>query len=312
MQSPEQNLLKRIETHMPILVGIGEILIGIIIILMNRIYLYQRVFASADIGGVLSDVGVGLVAAGIITITLEPFSRKRLQSDINEIKKANFEALLKGVMPEPIFVQVQNHIIRQPFLRENVRTTFVFEWRDKERTIVRKTSTAQYSITNISSTIQTYDLTASHDIDLGTEFHDEVKITEIVVKQNGMERDYDEPKIKTVEVRNDQFVEVHIPLPLLPGEMANITIKSQNILPNRYHIYVVLVPTINFELGIIHEEDMIIKVSPLHPSRSCFKSEVISTRFKSWKIEGGLLPMQGFEVTWIRADEVHNKEEPSA
>lgn len=295
------------ETHIPILVGIGEILVGIIIILINRIFLYQRVFASADVGGVLSDVGVGLVAAGIITITLEPFSRKRLQSDINEIKKANFEALLKGVMPEPIFVQVQNHIIRQPFLRENVRTTFVFEWRDKERTIVRKTSTAQYSISNISSTIQTYDLTVSEDIDLGTEFHDETRITEIAIKQSGKQSNYDESKIKTIEERNDQFVEAHIPLPLSPGERADITIKSQSILPNRYHIYVVIIPTVNFELGIIHEDDMSIKVSPLHPSRDCFKSEIISTRYKSWKIEGGLLPMQGFEITWLRTDEIHSK-----
>lgn len=122
MTNTESDLWRRFESRVPIIIGLGEVLIGLVLVVIGATL--PSTSLPKWIIDVLVNLGVGLMAAGAVTATLEPISRRRQQNDIAEIKKTHFEAMLRGVMPGPIFDEIQAHIIRQPFLRENVRTTY--------------------------------------------------------------------------------------------------------------------------------------------------------------------------------------------
>ena len=110
-----------------------------------------------------SNLGIGLVAAGIITGSLEKISRKRLQDDITEIKGAHFESILKGIMPTLIFEEIRTHIIGQPFLRRNYMWTFEFVWEDEKKKYVHAYFWVHYEVENLSRTLESYELLARQE-----------------------------------------------------------------------------------------------------------------------------------------------------
>jgi hypothetical protein len=304
MPTSETKIWKRIENSIPFLVGLGEVLLGLAFVAIDKF-----ISVSTSIMGVISEVGIGLIAAGIITLTLEPITRRRLQSDIEEVKRTHFETLLTGVMPEPIFKEVQAHIIRQPFLRENVQTTFELSWVDEKRTSVFKYSVAQYDVTNISKTNEIYQIRVIEEKEIGSKFPDFTKISEIRIQLDEQKEDvYDFERLKDHLRITDELIEVRMGFPLAPDQKARVTVKSQSILSDRIHIYVMTVPTVNLELTVVHREDMILRAIPLHPSESNFRQEIDTPSLNRWRITGGLLSFQGFEVTWFPKEIEHTLE----
>jgi hypothetical protein len=210
----------------------------------------------------LSDLGVGLIAAGLVTATLEPISRKRLQNDIAEIKKSHFEAILKGVMPEEIYKEIQAHIIRQPFLRQNVRINFEFEWLDNKHEIIIRDQSTYYEVTNVSKTIEKYDVRIVEEREGGLIIKDLPKITGLTIKDKRGEIALSNDELLPYQKKsNDQYLEVCYPVLLAPEDTIKVFLKSKSALANRVHTVVMLIPTINLDLTISHSEDTVVRAS---------------------------------------------------
>jgi len=148
------------ERKLPAIIGVLELVIGLILVSI-ALFTPFTVSISPKLVEVLSDLGIGLFAAGIVTATLEPISRKRLQRDVEEIKQAHLESILKGFMPEPIFKEVQSQIIGQPFLRMNFHMNIEFSWTDEKKEYLHNSQISVYDIENISRAVAVYELRTS-------------------------------------------------------------------------------------------------------------------------------------------------------
>lgn len=78
------------------LVGAGELFVGIILALVAALGKVFDFSIPTSVQGVMSNLGIGLVAAGVITMTVEVMNRKRARRDITEIRDAHLETLLNG------------------------------------------------------------------------------------------------------------------------------------------------------------------------------------------------------------------------
>jgi hypothetical protein len=97
----------------------------------------------------------------------------------------------------------------------------------------------------------------------------------------------------------DQVVKVRIPIPLLPGQTATVTVRIDGILASRdVYTHVMMNPTIEFDLTVSHPTNLLVRGMPLHPSDEAFKPIINTNSTKRWRIRAGLLPFQGIEVSW--------------
>lgn len=298
-----------IEQSASVIIGVSEILTGLLLIVLGYLSIpFFGLNLAPWLSGTLSDLGVGLLASGIITSTLEPISRKRLQSDIKEIKEAHFESVLKGLMPEPIFREVQAHIIRQPFLRMNCDATLELEWVDEKREYLHKSLVGSCEVKNVSQTLERYELRVSEERINEDKFPESTRIREIRVQPSGdkfMEAIvYKGPDLEKLVKKTQQYVRVVIPIILKPDQKVRIVTHVESILSNRdVYSLVMNKPTIHLDLTISHPEDLIVRALPMHPSEKSFITEVDTSRVKRWRISTALLPFQGIEVSWQPKEE---------
>lgn len=293
--------LKFVEINKPIIVGICELVIGLILITTASLAPPLNIPAPLWLLSLLSDLGIGLLAAGIITGTLEPVSRKRLQLDIAEIKQAHFESVLKGLMPEPIFHEVQAHIIRKPFLRTNFSVNLELSWVDETREYLYKSQTVSYNVENVSRTLERYELRVYEERINEDRFPGATSIREIRVQSS----DDLEPNVyiadsldKFIE-KTDQLVEARIPVMLEPGQRVRIVTQVKSVHFSRdVYPYNLTNPTILLDFTLAHPNDLLVQALPLHPSKHAFITEVRAPTLKRWRIEAGFLPFQGIQISW--------------
>jgi hypothetical protein len=290
-----------VERRLPLFVGVGEGLLGLIFIAIAALALPLKISMPQWLLGVLSDLGVGLVAAGIITGTVEPISRRRLQHDVEEIRQAHFESLLKGFMPERIFYEVQEHIIRQPFMRTNLHGTFEISWADETREYLSKSVIIGYDVENVSRTLETYELRADVERVNEDRFPGSTSIQEVRVQPSGDLKPivYNGDNLERFIERTDQLVKAIIPIALEPSQKARVVIRWRNIRASRdVDTFLASKPSIGMDLTIAHPNDLSVQAVPLHPSQHVLVAEVSTPTLKRWRIEAGLLPYQGVQLSW--------------
>ncbi len=284
----------RIQIDRIVLSGIILLILGIIVIIFAT-----RVPIPAS--SVFSDVGTGLIGAGILTIVLERANRNRHERDVLELKEAHFESILKGLMPEPIFKEIQAHIIRQPFLRRNVSATIELRWLDETKEYLRKSSTAMYELENISKTLEVYKLRVSGERVNKDKFPDGTRIEEIKIQDSPLSEPvvYKEEKLKPFLEISEQFVRLQLPVNLQPGQKVKIYVRITSILTAKdIHSLVMNKPTIGLDLTVSHPRDIIVSATPVHPSAHAFVTIVDSEVLKRYRLDAGILPFQGIELSW--------------
>lgn len=295
------NRWEYLEQQLPVIIGVSEVLGGFSLITIASQLPFLTPSVPHWLSGILSNLGIGLVAAGIVTGTIETISRKRLQSDIAEIKEAHFESILKGFMPTSIFEEIKTHIIGEPFLRRKFRWTFEFSWKDEKKEWLNKDLVAYYEVENISRTLENYELLVMEERTREDLFPDIKYIRKIEVYRNGQEEpdeySYDNLKEKIENI--EQYIKVSIPVSLKPNERVKIRVSLENILPSRdIHYCGSARMAENFEIIAIHPVDLDLQATAMHPSRNKFKTHAKTRRLKHWQIEAGVLPYQGVEISW--------------
>lgn len=292
---------KIFEHQLFIVVGLGEVLGGFLLITVSSLLPFRVPPSPQWLLDILSNLGIGLVAAGIATGTIEAISRKRLQHDIAEMKEAHFESILKGFIPTPIFEEIKTQIIAQPFLRRDFNWAFEFTWEDEERKFIHKYHIVDYEVKNVSQTLEKYELLVIEER-TREEFDKKIEyIKKIEVQRNGEENPhlYLPADLEKYTEKAKQYIRISKRLPLNPNESIRVRILSENILPSR-DVYVCASAKMSehFELTVAHPVDLDVQAMAMHPSRNRFKTEVETPRLKRWRIDTGVLPYQGIELSW--------------
>ncbi|HEU0143399.1 MAG TPA: hypothetical protein VFQ47_01320 [Nitrososphaera sp.] len=292
----KSSLKERFEYRMAIIIGIGQAFIGLMLTVIPPLTV-----SPLWIIDLLSHVGIGILAAGVLTATLEPISRMRLQRAIEEIRTAHFEAILKGFMPEPIFEEVQNHIIREPFLRSNFRVAVEFSWKDEAREYLSKSQTVRYDVQNIAQNVEEFEVNTWEERKNEDKFPNNAAIYYISVQTlDGSTRiEYNENNIHEIQKVTDQLVEAQFTIHLKPGQKAEVIIRMRSVLLSKdIYPFVMSNATVGLDFTVAHPNNLIVEAIPMHPSKSAFRTEVLERTVKRWRIEKGLLPFQGVQVSW--------------
>jgi len=212
-----------------------------------------------------------------------------------------FESVLKGLMPVPIFEEIDTQIIRKPFLRKNFRWLFEFTWKDESRKSLRRSGVIQYEVENISRIPAIYEIITIEERTRENQNEEIVYIKEVQVECDDMERPrtYSKADLMNFIKEIDQYIEMRIPLELQPNQSARIKLAIENIFPDRDVYYCcAAISTIQMELSVSHPDDLCVQAMPMHPSGYKFKKEIDTPTLKRWRIETALLPFQGIELSW--------------
>lgn len=170
-----------------VLVAIAEAIAGVGLILLSTVKFNLYPFDIAETQRLLAEVGVGLMAAAILTGTVEYVTQsrhnreltslaglmnsrqaelvqaieaqyKQLTEDLHqrhhvlleELKVATLDSILREfIPPEDIITQIRRHIIQEPFIRENYEVEIRLGWTD-DRRFLNKSQTIRYRVRNVS------------------------------------------------------------------------------------------------------------------------------------------------------------------
>jgi hypothetical protein len=294
-------LYKWFEQRIPLVIGSLEVVVGLVLVIFAAIAPRLAIQVSPWLSSLLSDLGVGLLSAGIITGTLEPLSRKRSLNDIQEIKQASYDAILRELMPREIFTEVQEQIIRQPFLRKNSMVVLDIQWLNKKRGFLLIQSTIGYEVKNVSKTLERYLVRVNQERMYENEYPNNVKILKVQIfgQTESDVRTYEGKELEGKTTSDEKFIRVEIPLALEPDETISVKSSGTYIMAaSDVFTHVVNRPTVGLDYTVNFPEDLYVEASPLFPSSVSFEPEVQSNISKRWQIKKGLLPFQGIEIIW--------------
>lgn len=134
---------------------------------------------------------------------------------------------------------------------------------------------------------------------LGSEHSSFTRVTEILIQQDSKdELRLSEAEIAGLQKFTEQIVEVRLPIQIAPTQKARVRVSTQSVVSDNVQILVMNVPTVNLDLTVTHPENMVIRGLPLHPSSASFVTEVNTPTLSRWRINNGILPYQGIELSW--------------
>lgn len=289
-----------LERNLPILIGVCLILFGLGFGVASAFA--TSATSSAWWPGLLSNLAVGLIAAGIINATLEPLGRRRVQDDVKRMEDAHAEAILKTLMPEFVFREVVTHIIRQPFNRIHHEVDIRLTWLDASRQWLRKVQTIRYRLRNASRTLVTCQIRVSEERIHDSQFPNCTKVAEVTIHNtaNGTGETYKDAKLSKFAVPIPQHARVVIPVELESEQEIDVYAAVEAVHSAR-EVYpsVVNMPSDGLTLTVDYPEGLAVTASPLHPSQAAFRAYGDDAlKRKTWRIDAGLLPFQGIQVSW--------------
>jgi len=294
-----------LERQLPGFIGLAEALGGFSLIAVASSLPHIFPSMSQWLPGTLSNLGIGLLAAGIATATIETISRKRLHQDIAEIKEAHFESVLKGIMPAPIFEEIDAHIIGESLLRKNLSWAFEFTWQDEERDYIHRNLEVFYEVENMSRASVNYEIILIEERTWENKFPEIGYIIELEIEREGKKEPdkYLKENLEDFIKVTEQYFEMNMPLVLEPNENIKVRFILENVLKSRDSYYCASAKiSEDFELIVAHPADLIVEAMPFHPSRNKFLAQPIAPTLKRWRIKAGILPYQGIELSWRPKD----------
>ena len=267
-----------------------------------------------------SHVGIGLLAAGLLTATVEAAthrrnhqrdrlaqrrSRKNLatfeqrsRDHLDALQKTTAVTILREFIPEDVFTEVQNQLISKPFARRDFRCHFGFSWEGAKQDTLSLRTSVEYKLRNVSVSPQVFRFRAVETWNCdGNE--DSVDITHAYVMRSddAQARNLADQETGTKRVVNDSVV-VEDQVHLKPGESVHVRWRSIRRYFERDHTTVTLtLATRGFELSASHPDDLVVDLGIHHPDEEKFRKDVLPGETK-WVFEGGFLPFQGVTLSW--------------
>lgn len=281
---------------------LGLLLSGLGVVLHKAEYEWPSSF--------FSHVGVGFMAAGLLTATVEALShrrnlqhliltQRRNREHLRQLQKATAYTMLRSFIPKAVFLEVENQIIAKPFTRSGFRLEIKLEWQDAGHTRLRRRATVSYRVRNASTAPQVFKLRAVEDWEEGDPPR-MVDITAVYVRRKAdagrRENLAAGPDRKKLEKTQLMVAE---DLTLKPGEAVQVVWKSLRLHPNRYSGPLLFNhATRGLVLDVDHPADLNVSLQLHHPDAEAVQVDVDDPDHHVWRFDGGFLPFQGMTLSW--------------
>jgi hypothetical protein len=258
----------------------------------------------------LSHVGVGFMAAGLLTATVEYLSHRRHQRQIDEaesrtrdflvrLQNATAGTILRQFIPETVLEEVQQQIVRKPFIRFDFRLVLQFAWEDAAHTRLLRRARVSYRVKNASQSPQVFELRAAEDWP-SDEQPALVDITHLYVRRepDGKGR-LQNLAVERKKELTDSCLMVEEKIPLNPDESVSVVWKSVRECPVRDKSAILFNHAMRgLALDVHHPVDLAVTLQIHHPDDGAFIVDESDPDHHAWHFDGGFLPFQGVALSW--------------
>ncbi|MEM9276106.1 MAG: hypothetical protein AAGA80_24570 [Cyanobacteria bacterium P01_F01_bin.143] len=308
--------------------GTGEILpiSGEIEMVMEEIPVPSKWLLNSA-SGFFFNVGIALIAAGSVVITVELRSNQEREKKhdkllttmdnktekilgaieentkekINDLTIASQDTIISSLIQNKnIFNQVKNHILRQDFIVEKYLVKISLAW-DHDLDRIIETTSIKYYACNISQNQKSYPINF-YVYNNALNYHSTSRITKYHV--NGydyLSKDLHN-KMETQRMEAQQYIGFYTEIDINCNSKAKIEIEFVAYREaNDHEIFLVaqITDTMTLQINDIPQNIKVFCVN-LHPLKDT--QEELD---KVWKINTGLFPYQGFYLCWQKDREIN-------
>jgi hypothetical protein len=261
----------------------------------------------------IKEIGLAALVAVIINFSIEGFNRKRhekekseLISEINlahnsqredQIIKLNtqmFETIYKRNIPDNFFREIEELLLKGNFMRSN--SEWVFQIKKHDENFAKLNIKHRYTIKNISNTRQTYKTSLGFDVDL--ERRNEFSV-ESMKAGNQYEIKVQPASTKIVSPTHEWWTyEMDTQIEAGGEIQCDVEYTRLSRLTGK-EVICSITPTNDMKVSVITPNiDFNVRGMSIHPRGAIEESSSQIFTMKSWKVDGPLLPGQGFLLDW--------------
>jgi hypothetical protein len=290
-----------------LLIPLLLLLIGLCLLLFGYLWKNSDTFSPAFAQEILISLGCTLIIAVVLIFTIERYAEdKRWKEQVgfrNDVARDAFFAIFQNDLPREILKEVMDTVIRNETIRENFEVTYSLS-NPNNNGHYPGTLEVKYTVRNITIKEVQYEITGIVDLDPLPD-EEKVNLDNLFVNKGGIYLPCS--TILKPDGRAKMFKYSGKETILGPLEEMTIKYKMSILFPDNYHnIWVVLYPTINFDLSIIDKSGSLLKQAKANHTAHSIKSDrfidyypdATSQVTKLWKLTGGILPYQGIQYWW--------------
>lgn len=273
--------------------------LGILIFVLQPTLLMYLPNSFVDI---LNAIASSLIVATIFMTTLEIFNRNELlgsvreylQRAVEDIRQAEFSKTLSDRITEEIFCQVDQFIIRTPYLLRNMKVSLEFQL--AEPGYLKLIDTTSFTVENLTAAPIKDELPAYENSELSGEYTAYPKLTKFQV---GGEQKLEEMVSQSKINSSDGRLTILIPIELAPGGTSEIVFTVEKIVRRSdSDIWNVTYKTSNLSIVCVAPTELEVSAYAIHPDVQHFKATPSGVTLKRWDIQCGILPFQGIQLSW--------------
>lgn len=251
---------------------------------------------------VLLHIGIGLLVAGIVGLTVEWYVREqmRLQMDrmLKDIGTDVFKAALGHEFPESIWHQISTHLLMNPIIRRDLSLDYSLEeMPESGKDFLMVKTCWSYTLTNLNTEEERlYKLAAALDCCLDSSFRGYTRFTRVEIDGKAVNEDD-----LTVEYREAEVVCRTI-VTLQPSGSKHVTLYGESVYRKEQIIpFSMTDATENLTVCVSKPPNIVVVVDALHPREQRLIKQPTSSpdSHVSWILLGGLLPGHGVCIRWF-------------
>ena len=215
---------------------------------------------------------------------------------LDDLKEQQLSYVLGGMVPDVIYEHIRDYIVRNCFIRTGCFVNITLkELNDEFMEVYFKD---RYKVINLSNSQSTYQVKGIIEREFGYEL-EKNKFESLSITQRGKTLRYTGETLKKFIKETNNTVTLTKNLSMNGHEEIEITtrrVKVQRSTDSNYW----KPPQISDSLtvNVSHPENIIVHANAFHPTESPLSILIDDVDEKTWKINEGLLPYQGINITW--------------
>ena len=262
----------------------------------------------------LKEVGFAGVVAFLLIITIDGFSRKQHERNVelltDKINKNLFEVIFKNKIPGELYEVVRTQLLESKVIRRDFDACYSFSklsTPEYNKEWLRMEVIHTYTLENISSEdVKAFRISNTIDIPNVPKLQELCKILSIKIGDNEISID----EIAKIDPKK-HFLKYSVEIDVPAGSRVKVKLHDERI--TRMHdsnVLCAIYPTIDLRLTVnVPSGDLSVAADSLHAKDLEPRAVPQGGTMFQWQLPGGLLPYQGVYFQWRPCvDEAANKD----
>lgn len=278
------------------------------LVLLVSFHLFAHYLKTVDGWGGVVSILEELVKATTVSLvlggTIELINRKYHEESVDEIKKAVLTATLRRSLPDPIFREIDESVLKADIYRKNYKVFYKIFSEERcganEYTLITEVTYTLVNLTlkQVSSPIKAaIEINQERTNDCGIEFFE---ISGLVVGE-----------INQYTKTEDFLTKFEYPFELKGGSSVNVRIKYKQIQSQSFETITLTIPTTDATIEVlVPSGDLKVHAVSLHPDDIVAEHRDDEQHLFKWRLPGACLPGQGAILFWKKGGGVAVKQEP--